>query len=129
MAGADVVTLQSIMTPSGMSEGVPVALMEAMAAERPVVATALRAIPELVEDGVTGLLVPECDAAALAEALQRLYRDRALAARLAEAGRARVLREYNLYRNTAYLYALLSRDWSAVVDEVEAAGLALETGD
>ena len=73
MAEADVLTLQSIMTPSGMSEGIPVCLMEAMASGVPVIASSIRGIPELVEHGRTGLLVPHSDAHALGEALMTIY--------------------------------------------------------
>ena len=69
-------------------EGIPVALMEAMASGVPVVATRLSGIPELVEDGVTGLLVEPHDPDGLAAALERLLADDELAARLAAAPRA-----------------------------------------
>ncbi len=66
-----------------------IALLEAMAANRPLVATAVGGTPELVEDGVSGLLVPPKDPRALADALLRVLRDRAFAAGLAAAGRER----------------------------------------
>ena len=77
---ADVVVQPSIVLPSGKTEGIPVALMEALASGVPVVATAVSGVPELVEDGVTGRLVPPGDADALADALVDLQRDPALAA-------------------------------------------------
>jgi glycogen synthase len=64
--------------------------LEAMACERPVVASAVGGIPEVVVPGRTGLLVPPADPGALAEALNRVLRDRALARRMGLAGRARV---------------------------------------
>ncbi|MFQ3631397.1 glycosyltransferase, partial [Roseiflexus sp.] len=67
----DVMALPSVVMPNGKMEGIPIALMEALAAEIPVVATAISGIPELVRDGETGLLVPERNAAALADALMR----------------------------------------------------------
>jgi glycosyltransferase involved in cell wall biosynthesis len=69
-------------------EGLSVAVMEAFSAARPVVATAVGGIPELVADGATGLLVPPGDANALANAVARLLRDPDLAGRLAGAGAA-----------------------------------------
>lgn len=72
------------------SEGLPVSIMEAMAAGVPVVATWIAGIPELAENGVTALTVPPARADALAEALWRLAGDPALAGRLATAARARV---------------------------------------
>lgn len=68
---ADVVALPSVVMPNGKMEGIPMALMEALASEVPVVATSISGIPELVHDGETGLLVPQRDAAALADALAR----------------------------------------------------------
>lgn len=122
LAQADVVTLQSIMTPSGMSEGIPVALMEAMAAECPVIASALRGIPELVEHERTGLLVHDQDAPALAAALLRVYREPEFARRLGVAARAKVLREFDLRHNAAALHRLLVQEWAAGrADDVSAA--------
>ena len=69
------------------SEGLPLVLLEAMARARPVVATRVGGIPELVEDGVTGLLVPPADADALADALLALLRDRSCGERMGRAGR------------------------------------------
>jgi glycosyltransferase involved in cell wall biosynthesis len=84
VAAADVVVLPSL------NEGLPLAVLEAMAAARPVVATAVGGTPEIVRDRVTGLLVPPADPAALARAIGELLADPALARRLAEAGRALV---------------------------------------
>jgi colanic acid/amylovoran biosynthesis glycosyltransferase len=88
--------LPAIRLPSGRMEGIPVALMEAMAAGVPVVATRLSGIPELVQDGVTGLLVEPHDPASLAAALERLLADDALAAELARNARALVERSFSL---------------------------------
>jgi glycosyltransferase involved in cell wall biosynthesis len=74
-----------------------------MASGLPVVASRLSGIPELVTDGVDGLLVPAGDASALADALERLADDRALAGRLGAAGRATVLRDYDVDRNARLL--------------------------
>jgi glycosyltransferase involved in cell wall biosynthesis len=65
--------------------------MEGMAAELPVVACRIAAVPEVVLDGTTGLLVPPRDPGALAEALERLIADPALARRLGQEGRRRAL--------------------------------------
>jgi len=107
MSAADVMVLPSVTTADGKREGVPVALMEAMATGLPVVASASSGIPELVLDGRTGLLAPERDAAALAEALGRLCADASLRHRLGAAGREHVLREFSLATNVARLKALL----------------------
>lgn len=99
----------SIITPSGKMEGIPVALMEALACNLPVVATALSGIPELVRHGETGLLVPSADAAALADALATVYADPEGSARMAAAGRGLVLREFDLRANVAQLAGLFER--------------------
>ncbi len=70
-------------------EGQPIAILEAMAAELPVVATPRAAIPDMVVDGVTGFLIPEGDTPALASALTRLAQDADLRCRLGRAGRER----------------------------------------
>jgi glycosyltransferase involved in cell wall biosynthesis len=75
-------------------EGSPMSVLEAMAAGVPVVASRAGGIPDLVRDGKTGLLVPECEVGALAQALDRLLGDAALAARLGAAGRESVARDH-----------------------------------
>jgi glycosyltransferase involved in cell wall biosynthesis len=89
LAAADVFALPSLF------EGLPISVLEAMAAERPVIATAVGGTDEAVVDGTTGLLVPPRDAAALAAAISRLRADPTLARRLARAGRARVEAEFS----------------------------------
>lgn len=76
------------------SEGFPPVLLEAQAAARPVVATAVTGCKDAIADGVTGLLVPPDDLDALTNALQQVLTDPALARRLGRAGRARVLRDF-----------------------------------
>lgn len=88
----DVVVLPSL------NEGMPNALMEAMAAGRAVVATNVSGTPELVLDGETGLLVPPRDADALAAAVLRVLDDAALRRRFGEAGRARVAAAFRFER-------------------------------
>lgn len=81
---------------SSITEGISLTILEAMAAERPVVATSVGGTPEIVEDGQTGLLRPARDAAALASAIHELAMDPPRAARLGAAGRARVLAHFTL---------------------------------
>lgn len=76
-------------------EGFPNVVLEAMAHGLPVIATPVGAIPEAVEDGVTGVLVPARDAGALAGALQRLCADPELRATLGRAGRERAERLFS----------------------------------
>ncbi|HUR84047.1 MAG TPA: glycosyltransferase [Solirubrobacteraceae bacterium] len=87
LAEADLFVLPSIVARDGQMEGLPVALIEALAAGVPVVATRLSGVPELVADGITGVLAPPADAAALADALRRVLDDPAAAATRAAAGR------------------------------------------
>ena len=84
LAAADVFVLPSWI------EGLPLTVLEAMAAGKPVVATGVGGTPEAVVDGETGLLVPPGDVGALAETLDAVLADAALAQRLGEAGRRRV---------------------------------------
>ena len=102
-----VFVLPCTITRNGNRDGIPVVLMEAMASGVPVVSTTVSGIPELVEDGVTGLLVPPDDAEVLSQAISRLLTDPELAARLARAGRQRVEREYDVVRNTRHKAHLL----------------------
>jgi L-malate glycosyltransferase len=95
LAGADVFVLPS------RSEALPNALLEAMAAGLPVVASAVGGILEVLEEGKTGLLVPAGDSRALADALIRLMGDTALAERLGAAARAHVETRYSFDRMVA----------------------------
>jgi glycosyltransferase involved in cell wall biosynthesis len=88
VADLDVVALTS------RNEGTPVALIEALAAGRPVVATSVGGVPFVIRDGVSGWLVPPGDPVAVAEALAACLGDPAEAARRAEAGRAEVLARF-----------------------------------
>jgi glycosyltransferase involved in cell wall biosynthesis len=90
LAGLDIFALSSL------TEGIPLALLEAMGSGLPVVATAVGGVPEVVVDGESGLLVPPDDAAALALALSRLARDAGLRERLGAAARRRVLERFSL---------------------------------
>jgi glycosyltransferase involved in cell wall biosynthesis len=75
-----------------------ISVIEAMAFGLPVVATTAGGLPEVVEDGVTGILVPPGDSRALADAIMRLLHDPSLRRRMGEAGRERVLAEFTVDR-------------------------------
>ena len=92
---ADVLFAPSITAADGDHEGIPMVLMEAMASGVPVLATKHGGISELVEDQISGLLVPEHDVPAAAGALRRLAGDRPARARMGARGRERVERDFN----------------------------------
>lgn len=98
MASADVFALPSLM------EGLPVVLMEAMAVGLPVVAPRLSGIPELVEDGVNGLLFTPANWLELGEKLARVLDDEELSERLVRAARAKVEREFSIDEAVAPLF-------------------------
>jgi len=84
-------------------DGIPVALMEAMAMGVPVISTNLSGIPELIEANVSGLLVPEKDEVALADALSRLIQEREFRDKLGQLARKRIEEDFNLATNTRSL--------------------------
>ena len=107
MAEASLFVLPSIVAPDGQMEGIPVALMEAMATGRAVVSTSISGIRELVEHGVSGLLVPPADARALAGAIRELLADPERARRMGERGREKVRAEFTLSECVRQLNARL----------------------
>lgn len=105
---SDVMVLPSVVTETGKMEGIPVALMEAMAAEVPVVATRISGIGELVEDRVNGLLVESADSGALAAAMRLIIENPLRAREMGRAGRETVLRDYDLRKNAASLFRIIT---------------------
>jgi 2-deoxystreptamine N-acetyl-D-glucosaminyltransferase/2-deoxystreptamine glucosyltransferase len=99
IAACDVLALPSEI------EGLPYVLLEAMASHRPVIAGRVYGIPEVVEDGVTGILVDPTDIDAIAAALERLS-DATLRESMGEAARARFERDFTLERHAARMQAL-----------------------
>lgn len=96
----------SLFVLSSITEGVSLTLLEAMARGLPVVATRVGGNPEVVSDGVTGMLVPSGDPDALATAILRLRRDSSLARQMGFAGRARVERDFDIRAMVASYEAL-----------------------
>jgi colanic acid/amylovoran biosynthesis glycosyltransferase len=126
---ASVLVLPSVIARDGQMEGIPVALMEAMASGLPVVASSLSGIPELVRHEWNGLLVPPGDVPALAAALQRLLGDPGLALSLGDRGRATVHDSFRLDGCVSQLLAELDRvvptPDTALAEEVRAAAHAI----
>jgi glycosyltransferase involved in cell wall biosynthesis len=85
----------------GDRDGIPNVLAEAMAMGIPVISTAISGIPELIADGRDGVLIPERDAAALADAMQQLLESPRLRAELGEAARAKICLVFDS-RQTTY---------------------------
>ena len=98
-----------IFVQSSFAEGVPVVLMEAMAMEIPCVATRITGIPELIHDGIDGLLVTPSSVDELADAIVRLMDDAGLRRRLGESARRQVSEHYNLSANVGKLASIFRR--------------------
>lgn len=94
-ATSDMLLMPSVVHSSGDRDGIPTVIMEALMHRVPVVATDVAGIAEVVEDGVTGLLIQEKDANAIASAVERLANDRDAAVAMAERGRAKVRRMFD----------------------------------
>ena len=92
-----------------LQEGIPVAIMEALATGLPVVATNLAGIPELVENGVTGYLVEPANAGELANAILGTYQNYHGALALANNGRERVRNNYDIRKNAKNLFKLFNK--------------------
>jgi len=112
LAQADIFVLASF------AEGLPVALMEAMAMEIPCVSTYIAGIPELIRSEVDGLLVPASSEAALVEALSRLIMDADVRRSLGRSGRRRVLDLYSLDANVR----LLAKTMRAQLEQLPVSG-------
>jgi glycosyltransferase involved in cell wall biosynthesis len=109
---SDLLAATDIFVMPSLWEGMPYALLEAMAAERPVICTNVCGLDEVVKDGENGLLIPPADSRALAAAISRLVTDRALRKRLGAAARKTVQERFRLEEKLEML-AQLYRDLAA----------------
>jgi len=103
---AAVFALPCVIAEDGNRDGLPVALIEAMALGTPCVSTDVTGIPELLRDGETGLMVRQHDPAGLATAIERLLADQALRIHLARGARRLIEAEFDIHRNTEFLRAI-----------------------
>jgi colanic acid/amylovoran biosynthesis glycosyltransferase len=107
----------SIFCMPSFAEGLPGVLMEAMAMEVPVVSTWITGVPELIEDGRTGLLVAPGRADELADALERLLTDPALCRVMGSAARKKVISEFNTESSAEQIHALFERQLASATPE------------
>jgi glycosyltransferase involved in cell wall biosynthesis len=108
------------------AEGLPTVLMEAMAKGLPIISTTVMGIPELVQDGVEGLLIPPANAEPLAKAMRQLAEDPQLRRQLGKAGREKVIAEYNFATNITKLAQILQYDTGNEVADSTASITAAE---
>lgn len=110
---AEIVRALDVAVLPSRAEGSPLVVLEYMALAAPIVATSVGGVPELIDDGVHGLLIPPRDPGALAQAIDRLLDDRTLAARLGAAAQERQRAEHDLdtvVNRLERLYLALARD-------------------
>jgi glycosyltransferase involved in cell wall biosynthesis len=115
---SDLFVLASRITGDGDRDGLPNVVVEALSQGLPVVASRISALPEIIEDGVNGRLVPSEDPAALAAALSELVEDPATRRRMGAAGIHRVAEGWDVEVGVGQLLALLRRVLSEVPSEL-----------
>jgi colanic acid/amylovoran biosynthesis glycosyltransferase len=103
---AEIFVLASVVAANGRMDGIPVALMEALASGVPVIASRLSGIPELVRDGVTGVLVRPGDVDDLVAGFQRTLADPQVTCARAQAGRRLIEREFDIERSSEQMVSL-----------------------
>jgi glycosyltransferase involved in cell wall biosynthesis len=109
LAGCDVFVLACQPEEDGGSDNLPTVIAEAMFTGVPCISTTVAGVPEMIADGVEGLLVPPRDPEALAAAMEKLLRDPALALRLGEAGREKAHRDFAIERTVAGMRQIFER--------------------
>ncbi len=105
---ADIFVMPCVIAPSGDRDGIPTVIMEALMHRLPVITTSVSGIPELIENEVTGFLVPDRDPQALSLAIQSCISNRDFALQLAEQGRERVRERFNPEKNHKKIFHLYS---------------------
>jgi glycosyltransferase involved in cell wall biosynthesis len=105
---ATLFALPCLVVDNGDRDGIPNVLVEAMAMRVPVISTDISGIPELIDNNVNGLLVPEKNALAMADAIEELLINPALRQQLGDAGRARVCKDFDSHITTLDLKDLFA---------------------
>lgn len=105
--GAHLHVLPSVVLDTGQTEGLPIALIESMAAGVPSIASGVAGVVELIEDGVSGIILPPGDTGAIVEAIARLHDDPDLAEAISRAGRHRAVEEYDEVATSRRLFDLM----------------------
>ncbi len=105
---SDIFALASVIAKNGDRDGIPNAILEAMASSLPVVATRISGIPEAVINGQTGFLVPQRQVRPAADAIERLAEDPGLRRKLGESGRKLVEEKFHIEKNSRALAKLLA---------------------
>jgi glycosyltransferase involved in cell wall biosynthesis len=98
-----------IVGQDGNRDGLPTVLLEAMALGTPCISTDVTGIPEVIEHGETGLMVPQHNPVALADAIEQLLDDAALRRTLAQNARRQIEKNFDITRNTAHIRALYQK--------------------
>lgn len=106
---SEILAIGDIFVLPSLWEGLPLGIIEAMSAGKPVVATRVGGVPEIVVDGETGLLVPAGNHVALGDALAQLLVDRELAIQIGEAGRKRAIEHFDIRKTVKKTEALYDR--------------------
>ncbi len=99
--------MSSAVHRSGDRDGLPTVIMEALTHRLPVVSTDVCGIPEVIQNGVTGLLVRQNDPQSLADGIKKMLEDREKALSMAQKGQELVLREFNQKKNHQKIFDLL----------------------
>jgi len=107
LAPPNLLVAPSVYASDGERDGIPTVLVEAMACGVPVVSTRVSGIPELISNEENGLLVPQRDGAALADAIGRLLTDAKLRDRVIEEGRKTVYSKFDIHRSSRKLWSLI----------------------
>lgn len=110
MASHDIMVVPCVVTKTGDRDGIPNVIMEALSSRLPVVGTDVSGISEVIRDGETGLLIPQRDPVALANAIRRMSNDREQALAMAERGKALVEQMFDSAVNIRALYEFYVQD-------------------